>query len=171
MYVGMYAWAETWRRIWGTKKIFRGPISGKISIFKVKISDDLFFSHRHGSSDFPFLFSHFPYIYYVKCRRPFPHKKTTIFHSVHTFTHIRQAFHLGVLSGVEPCTDVIVRGFVVGSRRLLTWGFSHSHLHFTFLFCSGSSRAPTSLCRRRDAGGSKISGRGGRGAAAVVKGF
>src|SRR6218665_2940400 len=33
----------------GTKKFFRGPISGKISIFRVKISDDLFFSHRPGS--------------------------------------------------------------------------------------------------------------------------
>src|SRR6218665_1962946 len=52
----------------GTKIIFRGPISGKISIFRVKISDDLLFSHRLGSSDFPFLFSHFPYVYYVKCR-------------------------------------------------------------------------------------------------------
>src|SRR6218665_4155640 len=52
----------------GTKKFLRGPISGKISIFSVKISDDLFFSHRLGSSDFPFLFSHFPYVYYVKCR-------------------------------------------------------------------------------------------------------
>src|SRR6218665_484152 len=35
-------WAETWRRIWGDQKFFRGPISGKISIFRVKISDDLF---------------------------------------------------------------------------------------------------------------------------------
>src|SRR6218665_2704017 len=54
----------------GTKKFFRGPISGKISIFRVKISDDLFlfFSHRPGSSDFSFLFPHFPYVYYVKCR-------------------------------------------------------------------------------------------------------
>src|SRR6218665_3224471 len=52
----------------GTKKFFRGPISGKMSIFRVKISDDLFFSYRLGSSDFPFLFSHFPYVYYVKCR-------------------------------------------------------------------------------------------------------
>src|SRR6218665_565930 len=34
----------------GTKKIFRGPISGKMSIFRVKISDDIFFSHRLGSS-------------------------------------------------------------------------------------------------------------------------
>src|SRR6218665_446976 len=43
----------------GTKQFFRGPISGKIStIFRVKISDDLFFSHRPGSSDFFFLFPH-----------------------------------------------------------------------------------------------------------------
>src|SRR6218665_2953830 len=74
-----------------TKKFFRGPISGTMSIFRVKISDDLFFSHRLGSSNFPFLFSHFPYVYYVKCCIwPFPHKKTSIFRSVHTFTHIRQ---------------------------------------------------------------------------------
>ena len=37
------SWAETWRQIWGAKKIFRGPVSGKISIFRVKISDDPFF--------------------------------------------------------------------------------------------------------------------------------
>ena len=40
----------------GTKKFFRGPISEKIFVFRVNISDDLFFSHRPGSSDFPFLF-------------------------------------------------------------------------------------------------------------------
>src|SRR6218665_3368601 len=52
-----------------------------------------FFSHRPGSSDFFFLFPHFPYVYYVKCRiGPFPHKKNTIFHSVHAFTHIRQHY-------------------------------------------------------------------------------
>src|SRR6218665_1239298 len=56
------------------KKIFAAQFQGKfpffrvkMSIFRVKISDDLFFSHRHGSLDFPFLFPHFPYIYYVKC--------------------------------------------------------------------------------------------------------
>src|SRR6218665_3128348 len=43
----------------GGPKFFCAPISGKISIFMVKISDDLFFSHRLGSSNFPFLFSHF----------------------------------------------------------------------------------------------------------------
>src|SRR6218665_1401448 len=32
---------------------------------------------------------------------------------------------------------IYFRGFVVGSQSLLTWGF-----------CPGSSRAPTSLCRR-----------------------
>ena len=77
----------------GTKKFIRDPISGKISIFRVNISDDPFFSLRPGSSDFPFLFPHFPYVYYVKCRTciwPFPHKKNTIFHSVHTFMHTRQ---------------------------------------------------------------------------------
>src|SRR6218665_115101 len=52
----------------GTQNNFRGPISGKISISRVKISDDLFFSHRPGCSDFSFLFPHFPYVYYVKCR-------------------------------------------------------------------------------------------------------
>src|SRR6218665_1623131 len=42
----------------GTKNFFRGPISGKMSIFRVKISDDLFFSHQPVSSDFPFLSPH-----------------------------------------------------------------------------------------------------------------
>ena len=80
-------------KLGGTTKFFHGPISGKVTIFRVKISDDLFFSHRLGSSDFPFLFSHFPYVYYVKCRIwLFPHKKTTVFHSVPTFTHIRQHY-------------------------------------------------------------------------------
>src|SRR6218665_833868 len=64
----------------GTKKIFRGPISGKISIFRVKISDDLFFSHRPGSSDFSFLFPNFPYVYYVKFRMTLSsQEKTQIF--------------------------------------------------------------------------------------------
>src|SRR6218665_2389977 len=57
----------------GTKKFFRGPISGKKSIFRVKISDDLFFSHRPSSSDFSFLFPHFPYVYHVKCRIYYDH--------------------------------------------------------------------------------------------------
>src|SRR6218665_3053244 len=42
----------------GTNKYFRGPISGKMSIVRVKISDDLFFSRRPVSSDFPFLLPH-----------------------------------------------------------------------------------------------------------------
>ena len=50
----------------GTKKNFRGPISGKISIFRVKISDDLFLVIDLVLRIF--LFSHFPYVYYVKCR-------------------------------------------------------------------------------------------------------
>src|SRR6218665_4028319 len=40
-----------------TKKIFRGPISGKISIFRVKISDDLFLVIDLVLRIFPF-FSH-----------------------------------------------------------------------------------------------------------------
>src|SRR6218665_960946 len=77
----------------GTKKFFRGPISEKISIFRVKISDDLFFGHRLGSSDFPFLFSHFPYVYYVKCRvyDHFLTRKPPFF-TLFTFTHIRQHY-------------------------------------------------------------------------------
>src|SRR6218665_2543912 len=73
----------------GPTKFFRGPISGKISIFRVKISDDLFF-FWFLTSFFRFSLS-FPYVYYVKCRiSPFPHKKNTIFHSVHAFTHFQQ---------------------------------------------------------------------------------
>src|SRR6218665_3648143 len=41
----------------GTKKIFRGPISGKMSIFRVKISDDLFLVIDLVLRLFPF-FSH-----------------------------------------------------------------------------------------------------------------
>ena len=84
----MSPWAETWRWMGGQKKISR-PNFRKNFHFQGKNFWRLFFS----SSDFPFLFSHFPYVYYVKCRIwPFPHKKTTIFHSVHTFTHIRQHY-------------------------------------------------------------------------------
>src|SRR6218665_3923699 len=102
----------------GTKKIFRGPISGKISIFRVKISDDLFFSHRPGSSNFSFLFPHFPYVYYVKCRiyMTISSQEKHNFHSVHAFTHIRQHYsskywggpmhgrspHLKFLGGQSP---------------------------------------------------------------------
>src|SRR6218665_961360 len=41
----------------GTRKNFRGPISGKISIFRVKISDDLFLVIDLVLRIFPF-FSH-----------------------------------------------------------------------------------------------------------------
>src|SRR6218665_508834 len=68
----------------------------KIPIFMSKISDDLFFSHRPGFSDFTFL-------YCIKCRiRPFLHQKTTIseknslirpfFYSVRTFARIRKHY-------------------------------------------------------------------------------
>ena len=52
----------------GTKNFFHGPISGKISIFRVKISDDLFLVIDLVLRIFSFLFPHFPYVYYVKCR-------------------------------------------------------------------------------------------------------
>src|SRR6218665_3014326 len=53
----------------------------------------LFFSHRPGFSNFPFLFPHFPYVYCFKCRiRPSPHKKNNFFYSVHTFTRIQQHY-------------------------------------------------------------------------------
>ena len=76
-----------WRRpgveFGGTDQDFWMTVfSEKISIFTAKISDDLFFlfSHRPGFSDFPVLFTDFPYLYYVKCRMwPFPHKKPTFF--------------------------------------------------------------------------------------------
>src|SRR6218665_2948171 len=68
----------------------------KISIFTPKISDDLFFSHRPGFSDFT-LFT------VIKCPiRPFLRKKNhyfkkyflnkTIFYSVHPFAHIQQHY-------------------------------------------------------------------------------
>src|SRR6218665_465373 len=80
----------------GTKKIFRGPISGKIPIFRVKISDDLFFSHRPGSSDFSHIFRMFTMLNVV-----YDHFLTrkTIFHSVHAFTHIRQHYFSKYLGG------------------------------------------------------------------------
>src|SRR6218665_1384909 len=66
------------------------------------------------------------------------------------------AIDLGVLSGVEPCASVIVSAAVrrrsqnIGARRrgrgggerVLTWRL------LTWGFCRGSTRAPTSLCRR-----------------------
>src|SRR6218665_3806253 len=64
--------AETWRRVWGDGKIFRGPrfqnydfLRRKIFIFTPKISDDLFL-------------------------KEFLNK--TIFYSVHPFAHIQQHY-------------------------------------------------------------------------------
>src|SRR6218665_471888 len=79
--------AETWRPVWwGAETVFADQdsslmfFSEKVSIFRAKISHDLFFSHQPGFSDFPFLFPDFPYLYYVKCRIwPFPHKKNHYF--------------------------------------------------------------------------------------------
>src|SRR6218665_3013032 len=77
----------------GTKKFFRGPISGKISIFRVKISDDFFLVIDLVLRTFPF-FSHI-FRMFTMLNVVYDHflsKKTTIFHSVHTFTHIRQHY-------------------------------------------------------------------------------
>src|SRR6218665_299133 len=71
-------------KLGGTKKIFRGPrflndvFFGKN--FHFQGQNFFFFSHRPGFWDFPFLFQHFPYVYYVKCPiSPFPHQKKHIF--------------------------------------------------------------------------------------------
>src|SRR6218665_2230935 len=85
-------------------EILNDIFSGKISIFRVKISD------RPGFSDFPFHFPDFPYLYYVKCRIcPFPHKKNTFFYSVHTFMRIRQhyfsKFWGGPMHGPSPTSN------------------------------------------------------------------
>ena len=111
--------AETWRRVWGDGKFSRGGPrlmnyvffwkNLKISIFTVKISDDLFFffSHRPGFSDFPFLFADLPYLYYVQCvvgdflsslssqEKPLFQKRIPLWHlfySVRTFARIRQHY-------------------------------------------------------------------------------
>src|SRR6218665_825076 len=55
---------------------------------------------------------------------------------------------------------IYFRGFVVGSQSLLTWGF-----------CPGSSRAPTSLCRRRGAPAGRQKGGGGGGGGGGVSFF
>src|SRR6218665_156796 len=54
--------------------------SEKMSIFTAKISDDIFFSHQPGFSDFPFLFPEFPYLFTVLnvVYDPFLARKTTI---------------------------------------------------------------------------------------------
>src|SRR6218665_2531944 len=77
----------------GTKKFFHGPISGKISIFRVKISDDLFLVIDLVLRIFPF-FSHIFRMFtmlnvvYMTISSEEKHN----FHSVHAFTHIRQHY-------------------------------------------------------------------------------
>src|SRR6218665_1844659 len=77
----------------GTQKLFRGPISGKISIFRVKISDDLFLVIDLVLRIFPF-FSHIFRMFtmlnvvYMTISSQEKHN----FHSVHAFTHIRQHY-------------------------------------------------------------------------------
>src|SRR6218665_4052328 len=52
----------------GTKKFFAAQFQEKFPFSGYKFLMTFFFSHRPGSSDFSFLFLHFPYVYYVKCR-------------------------------------------------------------------------------------------------------
>src|SRR6218665_968207 len=52
-----FYWRRPGAEFGGTKKFFRGPISGQISIFRVKISDDLFLVIDLVLQIFPF-FSH-----------------------------------------------------------------------------------------------------------------
>src|SRR6218665_2913055 len=70
----------------GTKIFFRGPISGKSAIFRVKISDDLFLVIDLVLRIFPF-FSHI-FRMFTMLNVVYD----TIFHSVHAFTHIRQHY-------------------------------------------------------------------------------
>jgi len=66
--------AETWRRVWGDEKIFRGPkflndvFWGKMSIFTSKNSHYLFFNHRPRFFLILTLSSDSPYLYCVKYR-------------------------------------------------------------------------------------------------------
>ena len=92
--------AETWRRVWGGRKIFSANprflndvFWRKISIFAAEFSDDLFFIIDQISQIFPFFSQIFPIFFYVKCHIwPFPHKKNTFFYSVRTFTRILQHY-------------------------------------------------------------------------------
>ena len=109
----------------GTKKFFAAQFQENVH-FQGKNFWWLSFSHRLGSSDFPFLFSHFPYVYYVKCCIwPFPHKKNhyfrkeflddTFFYSVRTFARIRQHCRLlkilgGPMHGPSPPPQILGGG-------------------------------------------------------------
>ena len=82
--------AETWRRVFGGRKIFSRTKTFWIAVFgeknlfsrpKFLMTFFIFFSSRPGFSDFPFLFPDSAYLYYVKCRRlydPFLTRKNTI---------------------------------------------------------------------------------------------
>src|SRR6218665_2696661 len=74
----------------GDQKIFLGPISGKISIFRVNISDDLFLVIDLVLRIFPF-FSHI-FRMFTMLNVVYDHFLTRKppFFTVHTFTHIRQ---------------------------------------------------------------------------------
>jgi len=74
--------AETWRRVWGDGKIFRGA-QEDFFLKKFPFPRQKFlmtFFHRPGFSNFPSHFPDFPDLYFVRCRtQPFPHKKNTFF--------------------------------------------------------------------------------------------
>ena len=70
----------------GTQKNFRGPISGKIPIFRVQISDDLFLVIDLVLR----IFSFFSHIFRMFAMLNVVYD--TIFHSVHAFTNIRQHY-------------------------------------------------------------------------------
>ena len=63
--------AETWRRVWGDGKSFRGPrflndvLLGKNFHFQSTNFWWPFLTYRQGFSDFPFLFPDFPYIFTI----------------------------------------------------------------------------------------------------------
>src|SRR6218665_940229 len=69
-YLAIFMGGDLAPKLGGTKKFFRGPrflndvFFGKNFHFQ---GQNFFFSHRPGFWDFPFLFQHFPYVYYVKC--------------------------------------------------------------------------------------------------------
>src|SRR6218665_2199049 len=91
----------------------------KISILTPKISDDLFFSHRPGFSDFTFLYS-------IKCRiRPFLHQKNHYFGK--EFLDRTIFFTLFVLSRAsDNTTSLNIGGSMHGpSPHLKFWGAVH----------------------------------------------
>src|SRR6218665_3561998 len=82
--------AETWRRVWGDRKIFRGPrfpndvfLEKIYIIFTAKISDDLFLVIDQVFRSFPFFSQISRLFYYTKCR--LPHTRTTTISQKNSF--------------------------------------------------------------------------------------